>query len=389
MSSWDKDGPRIRHEILAVREACNETNPLRTDYYERFWAANREIPWTLLANLVSRNAGYQMSDLARFSARLAMHGALAVVVAPRVTIQLGLAQIKALWAYLELGNFLIFRDVSPALEGWARAKRQPEHTERIFDMLLEPEFGLDPFVVEQWKGFARLGDARTQAQIQRHTFALITNEQNQIEDRLVRGVSSYLGALAPTTSALVRLYGALGLTRLGFPLGSPSAGPKAEQLAIYDVSDFTSLDARINTGRDVFVGLLETPERRDRVNAWVSANRVHSGSRTDYNEPYYSTHRISLIDRPLPIPGLIDETYSPPLKPWQGEKAAWYDPLPRCAIASRSLYRAPVPLPVPVSARAQAAIDQWLAPLAAPARPITEHDLDDLVEIRDEDEWFV
>jgi hypothetical protein len=388
VAAWDEDGPRIRREILAVREAHNDTNPQRTDYYDRYWTANPEIPWSLLANLVSRNAGYQMSDLARFSAKLAVAGSLTVILPIPGTILLGLAQIKALWAFLELGNFLIFRDVCPALEGWVHAKRRPEHTDRIFDMLLEPEFDLDPFAVEQWKSFARLGDGRTQADIQKHCFALIANEQNQIEDRLVRGVGSYLGELASTTSVLVRLYGALGLTRLGFPLGSPAADATADKLAIYQVGDFISLDARINTGRDLFVGLLDTATRRDRVHAWVRANRLHSGSRADYNEPYYSTHRISLSDRPT-IPGVIDETYSPPLKGWQGEKAAWYDPVPRRTAALGTLYRTPVPLPVPVKARGQAVIDGWLAPLAAPAKPIEDRDVDDMAEIFDEDEWLV
>lgn len=32
MGTWEEDAPRTRREILAVREAYNDTNPDRTDY---------------------------------------------------------------------------------------------------------------------------------------------------------------------------------------------------------------------------------------------------------------------------------------------------------------------------------------------------------------------
>ena len=62
------DLARIRSKILDFRDnVINETNPMRTDYYLRYYTRNPEVPWVFMAHLVSRNAGYQMSDAMRIA----------------------------------------------------------------------------------------------------------------------------------------------------------------------------------------------------------------------------------------------------------------------------------------------------------------------------------
>jgi Protein of unknown function (DUF2515) len=387
MPAWEELKADVRKDILSVRDGLNDTNPERTDYYYDYWKANPEIPWSLLASLVSRNAGYQMSDLARNIAKVAFAPLILPPGMGRPAVSLGIRVLQSLWAFLEVGNFLIFRDVSPALEAWKHAKLHPEHADKIFDLLDHPDFDADPWILAEWKGlFAKRGSL-TAADIQRHTFALISNEQNQIEDRLVKGAASYLGPISGITNEITTWYNRLGLTILCFPEATSPTNPTPQHLLLYTVGNFASLDARINVGRDLFVGLFGSPARRTNIEAWVNANPVHHGTRADYNEEYYDTDPDALWGDPF-APIATDETYSPPLVRWQDQEAAWYRTLPRKEPVWAHLYRDPVPLPNKVPSRGATQISSWLSPLSAPVAPLTPADLDDLEEIVDEDwQW--
>ena len=50
---------------LDERARHNADNLTRTAFYLAYWRAHPEVTWALLAHLVSRNAGYQMTDLRR------------------------------------------------------------------------------------------------------------------------------------------------------------------------------------------------------------------------------------------------------------------------------------------------------------------------------------
>src|SRR5262245_496884 len=71
----------IRRAILKRRDRSNKNNLTRTNYYYAYWKTHPEVPWALMANLVSRNAGYQMTDLDRYY-ELAMGGASPLVILP-------------------------------------------------------------------------------------------------------------------------------------------------------------------------------------------------------------------------------------------------------------------------------------------------------------------
>src|SRR5262245_20696193 len=119
---------RIRAKILYNRDnVFNDTNPTRTDYYLCYWQQHPEVPWALLAHLISRNAGYQMSDLVRFAS--------IGVVLGNTSLFNQFSLIAMVWALLETANFLIFRDVHPQLEAYRAAKKYPDHSDELFDML--------------------------------------------------------------------------------------------------------------------------------------------------------------------------------------------------------------------------------------------------------------
>jgi hypothetical protein len=362
----------VREAILRRRNRLNQNNLTRTNYYYRYWKAHPEVPWALMANLVSRNAGYSMTDLERYY-KLAMGGASPLIILPTFDPVL-------LFMLLEAGNFLIFRDVCPALEAYDWSKRFPFHTTEIFNLLMDPEFDADPFIVSEWVNFTAQAmdagwlpdwttDERQRAIVRRHTFALVVNEQNQIEDRLVNPplISRYLPIVSARVSELVLLANVLGLTRLCFVLGPSTAAPQTS-LLLYQVQNFLSLENRINTGRDMFVGLFEQgAARRLRIEGWANRHPGHTGSRTDYNRSNYSTD-LSALSWPGPI------FYSPWLT--QGWPVA-----PGRTLLYRHLHQQPEPLPVPVAERPN--YRRWLEPPLAP-KPMREAQLADLEEIVDD-----
>src|SRR4051794_23121599 len=57
------DDHRLVQFILNETNKYNRDNISRTDAYFRFYDQHREIHWSFLANMVSRNAGWNMCDL--------------------------------------------------------------------------------------------------------------------------------------------------------------------------------------------------------------------------------------------------------------------------------------------------------------------------------------
>lgn len=354
----------VQQHILYRRRILNRNNLSRTAYYLNFWRRNPDIPWALIAHLVSRNAGYQMTDLERFYQWKVRSSVLSP---PTILDVLAPAQIIALFAFLETGNFLIFRDVQPQLDAYETAKRYPQHANEIFEMLLRAEFDADLFIVAETLAF---WSAASQANwfvnwwstpsalqtVQRHTFALVSNEQNQIEDRLVnfRENWRYLGPFGPSSEAVIELVNMLGLTRLCFPQ-EPSASDQQLRLLIYRVRNFLDLESRIDTGRNLFVGLFtQGNTRRTRMEQWATQH-AHNASRVDYNDEDYDTDPSALF------PG--GDTYSPRLfHAWPAS--------PGATLRYKHLHQPPIKLPISVTDRPK--YSDWLKPPTNP-QPLTSH----------------
>jgi hypothetical protein len=198
--------------------------------------------------------------------------------------------------------------------------------------------------------------------VEKHSFSLIINEQNQIEDRLVNDPDNrYLSELGAVIGPqrIIELIGSLGQTKLLFPISKSLNEANPDQLLIYNVDDFVTLGSRIDTGRNLFVGLFKySDQRRNLVEFWARSNWLHLGTRTDYNPVDYSTDFSSLW------PG--GQTFSPPVIQMPHSAIYGWPQLPGKTKKYGHLHQEPIPLPVSVMKRSDADVNSWLSTPTAP-----------------------
>ena len=215
----------------------NVDNLRRTDSYLQLYSYTvqhpPDEPWVLMAHLVSRNAGYLMTDLARAIARTP-----------------ALAQAATnLFELLERANYLIFYDA------WHHVL-----TARIA--------GVDGLAVDRstarartaWRRHAEAYDER------RLVLDLVANEQHLIEHRVVHHPRF---ALARTMLAAIEASGR------DKPVVMPGRDVEVR------VGDFASVDARIEAGRRLYDEILVDRGVRAELFAWAQAH-PHTGSRSVY-----------------------------------------------------------------------------------------------------------
>ncbi len=223
----------------------NIDNISRTKAYAAFYNRNPEIRWAFLASMVSRNAGWNMTDLQ------GRWFALALEWQKRFPIFLT----------YEMANWLIFNDAFPQLLLY---ELSIYYNKPLFHLL--KEFNVSCFMEAEWQYFWETGDK------ERLVTSLIINEQNLIQEpvlhnkrlkRKVFGTSVYvfqdLGhfscVIFPTLDG--RLYG-------------------------YSVHGFQKLDNRIELGKKL-ASLLFSDEVNDSFYNF-SLKTEHTGSRFDYEQ---------------------------------------------------------------------------------------------------------
>jgi hypothetical protein len=215
----------------------NRDNVSRTASYLELYAYTvahpPDLPWLLMAHLVSRNAGYWMSDLAARSERKPEQA----------------EGLSNLFRLLERANFLIFHDA------WYH----------VLSHLLgrDPEEDRTPrFIREAWQRY------RTQGRERELVLDLVINEQNYIEHRVVH---------APRFE--------IGLAMIGFIEASGREKPISFPLTTSDirVGGFAELDKRILTGQRIFDEVLADRDHRRLLFEWAS-ERPHTGDRSVMGE---------------------------------------------------------------------------------------------------------
>lgn len=386
---------KIVRKILRERYYLNYNNLTRTNFYAAYWQRNQEIPWALLANHVSRNAGYQMTDIARYKKVFSMFNS-GFILTPatwvsRLVVLIaeygGHDTLDALFTLLECGNYLIFKDVYPPLRIYELAKNNFSNQNLYLELLQREEFKIDDFIKQKWYDFFQKGQQVQFAElwkyawgydsdIQKHSFALIVNEQNQIEDRIINYTENYylknhqIGSRV--INSLIELAGKLGITRLCFPQSSYDLGKKrfntVQKLHIYKVEGFTRLRDRIQAGKDMYAAIFNDGIGSEFMNQLINCSSViHEGSRAAYNFRNYNHTDVLSI-----TPG--GKKYSPKLKLVYPSKAT---ALPQYRHIAK--YQ---PLKIKVDARPINQLTNWLNPLQRPATNTTLHDVtDSLVEI--------
>jgi hypothetical protein len=233
---------------LGELDARNQDNVTRTESYLELYAFSRarglDLPWLLMAHLVSRNAGYLMTDLAR-----ALGGAAGGDPAMA-------GALTDLFLLLERGNWLIFWDA------WHHV------TLHLAGRSSEMAAGRVPaFMRDAWRRYEAAAAHGVDATVERAiVLDLVHNEQHFIERRAV-----HLPRLAAGLRAITFIEQSGREKPMHFPVGE----------AEIKVGGFGALARRIETGRRIFDEVVAERARRDALFAWARAN-AHTGSRAVY-----------------------------------------------------------------------------------------------------------
>lgn len=304
--------------ILLIQEAAanaNRSNVTRTQAYYDCYKSYPELHWALLAHMVSRNAGWNMSDL---------KGGL--------MSDLTDSQFKNhLYRFLERCNALIFQDAYPQLLLYIHSRKKGAP---LFHLL--PHFHISAFMTPFWEQFwLDRGSSLL-------TVALIINEQNYIEGRVARH-PFYLEHVLE--QPFFRIHELARLNQIVFPLGQVS-GPEADMMASQDPPDttrplagmtipkFADLSIRIKAGRTLYALLFGYEEIFHSVLAFAQSTK-HRGSRAEYWPALFTPTLESAMNNAHESRNLIQSEwlpeggrlYSPHIEEiWQDESQ---EPIPR------------------------------------------------------------
>ncbi|MHB1628652.1 MAG: DUF2515 family protein [Bacilli bacterium] len=246
---------RLRTDIARETSLCNRNNLSRTEAYRRIYSETPDLHWALLAHLVSRNGGWNMTDLRGDLGRL-----------------LTGEDQRALFAFLERCNRLIFQDAYPQLRICQESLKRGRPL-----FALCRDFGVSRFMEVAW---TRFWSSENRQEL---TVALIINEQSFIEERVVKDPAMRkevferaifnVQSLFHMTAVLLPAYRATGL---------------GDRVYGNFVRDFTSLEERIEVGKMLYA-LLFGGRNTPRGRFLRFAQRVpHTGSREDYAPALFS-----------------------------------------------------------------------------------------------------
>lgn len=246
----------VSHVKRTVRN-LNRSNITRTTAYARMYSSHPELHWAMLAHLVSRNGGWGMTDL---------QGDLLP------SIQDGEYRM---WTYrtLERCNALIFHDAYPQLMIYAMSRR---YGKSLFHLL--PHFDVSSFMMPFWESFW------IQPNSPLLTIALIINEQNVIEGRVVQNEVYRKQVLDRKDFAL---HGWLQMNQVIFPAGVPDTKSPVPLYGL-TLERFDSLKERIGFGKQLYTLLFDRPEIHAAVTRFIHAV-PHTGSRADYWPHYFTS----------------------------------------------------------------------------------------------------
>lgn len=333
---------KLAKEIAEATHKAGISNITRTKAYLDIYHTCPELHWAFLAHMVSRNAGYNMTDL---------RGSRSSEVIEEENIR---------WCYrfLERSNALIFQDAYPQLLLYLRSR---ELGTSQFHLL--PYFHVSEFMRPFWERFwIDRGSALL-------TVGLIINEQNYIEKRVIQNPAYQRHV---THKANFRFYSLSGLNQVVFPLldqercngvdGPGEAGrerpdeiggvrragatgrgevggagdiiPGGIRLAGRTVSDFNSLDARIALGKSLYAMLMGLAAVRRGAERFA-ARVPHTGSRADYWPELFTANREEALTCPRQGSELLkhqtlpegQRLYSPKLLDAWGDTV--YEPISR------------------------------------------------------------
>lgn len=262
-NKWVHDGPKLdlstaeKTVVSSIKESTNfykKNNVTRTKAYLEVYHRNPELHWAFLAHMVSRNAGWNMTDLKGQS----------------INQLLSYNQKAVFFRFLEKANYLIFEDAFPQLLLYEKSK---EDKTDYFHLL--PHFGVSFFMLPVWQQF--FDDQKKNVEML--TVSLIINEQHFLETHVMQNAFFKKNVLQSLT---FQLQERLGFTHILFPHLSADG----IQLAGLTVQQFSSLSSRIEIGKNLYVqlfkGILNGAQS-------YADTKNHTGSRADYFPDIFSS----------------------------------------------------------------------------------------------------
>ncbi|WP_226582781.1 DUF2515 family protein [Halobacillus litoralis] len=254
--SLSQDERKLIEGIREVTNQANKNNVTRTMAYLQFFQKYPEIHWALLAHLVSRNAGWNMTDLKGEYLPKLLTG----------------KEVVDFFVFLERGNWLIFQDAYPQLLLYEASKK---HGRPLFH-LLKP-LNISAFMSPFWNRFW------INKKSEELTKALIINEQHYIESRVVRN-HQYMETVMD--KVMFKLQDILAMNHILFPYVTPIQ--QKTKLTGGTVHHFSAVNERVYLGRALYELLYSVRSRLDQIIQWASTH-PHTGSRKDYWPQLFNT----------------------------------------------------------------------------------------------------
>lgn len=223
----------------------NSDNISRTIAYQDYFFRVKEIHWSFLASMVSRNAGYNMTDLENQSY---ING-------------LSIKQRKQLYLTYERANWIIFSDAFPQLLLFEYSIKQ---NKPLFYLL--KFFSVSSFMEIEWEKYW------TDRDHERLVYSLIINEQNMIEKPVIHD-EYFKHEVFDTIS--YKLQEQLKLSSVIFP-------NIYGELYGLSVFDFQEINKRIQIGKQLYSILFHDAIHESFCE--FAQHTIHTGSRNDYEE---------------------------------------------------------------------------------------------------------
>lgn len=232
-------------EIKKNTVKYNVDNVARTNAYGMFYEKNKEMKWAFLASMVSRNAGWNMTDLWNKW----------YVLALEIEIR------RLFFLTFERANWIIFQDAYPQLLIYELSKKL---NKPMFHLL--KAFNVSVFMEYEWNIFWEYRD------YERIMYSLIINEQNMIQQPVIKNKifqKKVFNSLPYKLQELGHFSCVIFPTLQGKLYGS-------------SVHGFEKIDNRINLGKRLAAILFSEEHYHSFYH--FSKKIEHTGSRYDYEK---------------------------------------------------------------------------------------------------------
>lgn len=235
----------------------NRDNISRAAAYLHLFQHYPELEWAFLAHMVSRNSGWNMTDL---------KGAF-------LKHLLDASTASHFFLFFERANALIFQDAFPQLLLYAESRKR---NKPLFYLL--PDFAVSSFMTPFWTYFWEQQDREWLS------LALIVNEQQYIEKRVIQN-REFQKHVFRTTA--FRAQGFSQMSHVIFPYFPATVTDDTLRFAGLIIENFTDLNERIEFGKQLYTILFGIPEVRQGSLAFARSV-PHTGSRSDYEPRQFS-----------------------------------------------------------------------------------------------------